>query len=86
MCIEEVDGETAATDTMIYTKSEIERIAHVAFTAARGRSKRVTSIDKANRLLDRVHDRIVDQWPGVVNAMQQQIEWARKQGHGTIID
>ncbi len=46
----EKDGEQTAIDTMIYRKSEIERIAHVAFRAARGRGKRVTSIDKANVL------------------------------------
>ena len=37
-------------DTMIYHQSEIERIAHVAFTSARGRRKKLTSIDKANVL------------------------------------
>src|SRR6185369_17106975 len=37
-------------DTMVYKKSEIERIAHVAFKAAQGRSKKLTSIDKANVL------------------------------------
>lgn len=46
----EIDGEMTAIDTMIYKKSEIERIAHVAFTAARSRRKLVTSIDKANVL------------------------------------
>jgi 3-isopropylmalate dehydrogenase len=44
------DGETIAVDTMVYKKSEIERIAHVAFNAARGRRKKLTSIDKANVL------------------------------------
>jgi 3-isopropylmalate dehydrogenase len=45
------DGpEPVAIDTMVYKRSEIERIAHVAFTAAAGRSKHVTSIDKANVL------------------------------------
>ena len=39
-----------AFDTMRYSRPEIERIAHVAFQAARKRSKRVTSIDKANVL------------------------------------
>jgi 3-isopropylmalate dehydrogenase len=48
--ISEVDGEPVAVDTMVYKKSEIERIAHVAFKAAQGRNKRVTSIDKANVL------------------------------------
>ena len=46
----EIDGEMTAVDTMIYKKSEIERIAHVAFAAARTRDKRLTSIDKANVL------------------------------------
>ncbi len=39
-----------AIDTMVYTTPEIERIAHVAFRAARLRRKKVTSIDKANVL------------------------------------
>lgn len=39
-----------AIDTMVYTTPEIERIARVAFEAARLRRKRVTSIDKANVL------------------------------------
>jgi 3-isopropylmalate dehydrogenase len=39
-----------AVDTMVYKRSEIERIAHVAFKAARGRRRRLTSIDKANVL------------------------------------
>lgn len=39
-----------AYDTMAYTRAEIERIARMAFDAARLRSKRVTSIDKANVL------------------------------------
>lgn len=43
-----------AFDTMVYTRGEIERIAHVAFQAARKRNKRVTSIDKANVLLTMV--------------------------------
>ena len=45
-----VDGEMTAIDTMVYKQSEIERIAHVAFKAAEGRRKFVTSIDKANVL------------------------------------
>jgi len=35
---------------MVYKKSEIERIAHIAFQAAMGRNKQLTSIDKANVL------------------------------------
>ncbi len=43
-------GAEEAFDTMRYTRPEIERIAHVAFQAAQKRSKRVTSVDKANVL------------------------------------
>lgn len=43
-------GAPEAFDTMRYSRPEIERIAHVAFDAARKRSKRVTSVDKANVL------------------------------------
>lgn len=39
-----------AFDTMVYSAPEIERIARVAFEAARKRRKKVTSIDKANVL------------------------------------
>lgn len=46
----EFKGAPEAFDTMRYSKPEIERIAHVAFQAARKRSKRVTSVDKANVL------------------------------------
>jgi 3-isopropylmalate dehydrogenase len=35
---------------MRYSRPEIERIAHVAFQAARRRSRKVTSVDKANVL------------------------------------
>jgi 3-isopropylmalate dehydrogenase len=43
-------GSEEAFDTMRYSRPEIERIAHVAFQAARRRGKRVTSVDKANVL------------------------------------
>ncbi len=43
-------GQPEAFDTMRYSRPEIERIAHVAFQAARKRNKRVTSVDKANVL------------------------------------
>ncbi|MEA3213685.1 MAG: 3-isopropylmalate dehydrogenase [Chthoniobacter sp.] len=48
--LHEDQGETVAVDTMVYRQSEIERIAHVAFKAAQGRRKKLTSIDKANVL------------------------------------
>ncbi|ARU05414.1 3-isopropylmalate dehydrogenase [Comamonas serinivorans] len=43
-------GSEEAFDTMRYSRPEIERIAHVAFQAAQKRSKKVTSVDKANVL------------------------------------
>ncbi|HEX8957135.1 MAG TPA: 3-isopropylmalate dehydrogenase [Burkholderiaceae bacterium] len=43
-------GEREGFDTMRYAETEIRRIAHVAFQAAQKRSKRVTSVDKANVL------------------------------------
>ena len=43
-------GAEEAFDTMRYSRPEIERIAHVAFAAARKRGKRLTSVDKANVL------------------------------------
>jgi len=51
---EERNGEPIAFDTMVYMKSEIERIARVAFTAAMGRKKQLLSVDKANVLASSV--------------------------------
>ncbi len=47
------DGDRAY-DTLVYSRPEIERIARVAFEAARARRKSVTSIDKANVLVSMV--------------------------------
>ncbi len=44
------DGDTQAVDTMVYRKSEIERIAKIASITAETRSKKVCSVDKANVL------------------------------------
>ncbi len=43
-------GAEEAFDTMRYSRPEIERIARVAFEAARQRRRKVTSVDKANVL------------------------------------
>jgi 3-isopropylmalate dehydrogenase len=43
-------GEREGVNTMRYRESEIRRIARVAFDAARKRSKRLCSVDKANVL------------------------------------
>ncbi|MEK6805395.1 MAG: 3-isopropylmalate dehydrogenase [Pseudomonadota bacterium] len=44
------NGERVGINTERYSESEIERIAHSAFTFARLRNKRVCSVDKANVL------------------------------------
>ncbi len=44
------DGDLQAIDTMVYRKSEIERILATAITAARSRKKKLCSVDKANVL------------------------------------
>jgi 3-isopropylmalate dehydrogenase len=45
------DGaEMRAVNTMTYTRSEIERVARMAFHLARARRKKVTSVDKSNVL------------------------------------
>jgi 3-isopropylmalate dehydrogenase len=43
-------GETRAVNTMAYTRTEIERVARMAFHLAQGRRKKVTSVDKSNVL------------------------------------
>jgi 3-isopropylmalate dehydrogenase len=42
--------EFRGLNTMVYTVPEVERVARVAFEIARGRRKKVTSVDKANVL------------------------------------
>ena len=63
------DGNTAS-DLCEYSRFEIERIAHLAFKAAQGRSKKVTLVDKANvletsRLWRRVVTELAAQYPDV---------------------
>jgi 3-isopropylmalate dehydrogenase len=53
---------------MVYTRREIERIAEMAFTLARTRRKRVTSVDKANVLTSMVL------WREVVNEVGARYE------------
>jgi len=59
-----------AYNTMVYTRPEIERIAHVAFKIAMERGKRVCSVDKANvldvsQLWREVVEEIATQYPEV---------------------
>lgn len=48
--IDSSNGSTVARNTMRYSVEEIERVARVAFDAARKRRGKVTSVDKANVL------------------------------------
>ena len=66
----DLTDETAAYDTMTYRAKEVERIAHVAFRLATGRSAKVISVDKANvlassRLWRRVVERTAVEHAGV---------------------
>ncbi len=47
---EKIEGGETASDLCIYSRAEVERIAHVAFGLARRRQRRLTSVDKANVL------------------------------------
>ncbi len=44
------NGERQGFDTMLYSESEIRRVAHVGFQIAMKRNKKVCSVDKANVL------------------------------------
>lgn len=46
----EIDGDVVATDSMVYSRSDIERVARQAFEAARKRNGHVCSVDKSNIL------------------------------------
>ena len=64
------NGERQGYNTLVYSESEIERIAHVAFQAAQKRGKQVCSIDKSNvlettALWKEVVTRIAAQYPDV---------------------
>jgi 3-isopropylmalate dehydrogenase len=55
------DGGARAINTMSYTSREIERVARVGFDVARGRRRRLASVDKANVLV------VSQLWRDVVN-------------------
>jgi 3-isopropylmalate dehydrogenase len=59
-------AEQRAVNTMVYTRAEIERVAHMAFQLARKRRKKVTSVDKSNVLENS------QLWRGVVSEVGQQ--------------
>jgi 3-isopropylmalate dehydrogenase len=59
-----------ASDLSVYTREEVDRVARVAFDAAKRRKQRVTSVDKANvmatsRLWRRVVSEVAEDYPGV---------------------
>ncbi|MDL1900422.1 3-isopropylmalate dehydrogenase [Anaerolineae bacterium CFX9] len=67
---QEQGDSDSAYDTELYTVPEVERVAHVAFRAAQGRRKKVTSVDKANvlasmRLWRRTVVRVHEDYPDV---------------------
>jgi len=64
-------GEREGVNTIRYSESEIERIAHVAFRTARTRRRKVCSVDKANvleasQLWREVMTRVSKSYPDVV--------------------
>jgi 3-isopropylmalate dehydrogenase len=68
--IRETPQGAEAIDTLIYSEAEIERIVRTACELARGRRKKVTSVDKANvlsssRLWRRVASRVAQDYPDI---------------------
>ena len=64
------EGSERASDTCVYTRHQVERIAHVAFAQARRRRSKVTSVDKANvlatsRLWRETVIRVAQEYPDV---------------------
>jgi 3-isopropylmalate dehydrogenase len=71
-------GERKGVNTLVYTESEIRRIAAIAFDVAKKRDKKVCSIDKANVL------ECTGLWRDVVTEAHKdhpEIELIRRDGH-----
>ena len=65
------EGERRGFNTMVYTESEIRRIAHSAFAVARGRNKQLCSVDKANVM------EVSELWREVVTTVGKEYEDVR---------
>ncbi|MCU7934500.1 MAG: 3-isopropylmalate dehydrogenase [Candidatus Thiodiazotropha sp. (ex Dulcina madagascariensis)] len=89
--IRELDGgERQGFNTLVYSESEIERIARTAFDIANKRDKRVCSVDKANvlectELWREVMTRVGTEYPEVAlshmyvdNAAMQLVKWPKQ--------
>lgn len=84
------NGEERASDTMVYSTSEIERIARVSFEIARKRDKKLTLVDKSNvlessRLWKEVVYKMAEEYSDVElsqmyvdNAAMQLIRWPKQ--------
>ena len=74
------DGIERGVNTEVYTTPEIERIARVAFEAARKRRKKVTSVDKANVL------EVTELWRKVVTRVHKDGEYVDVQLEHVLVD
>jgi len=68
--IDTVNGQKRGYNTMVYTESEVERIAKVAFEVAMKRGKKLCSVDKANvldvsRLWREIIEKVAKDYPEV---------------------
>ena len=68
---EEINGQQQATDVLMYTEEEIERIGRIGFETARKRRGQLCSVEKSNvldssRLWKKVMHRLAEEYPDVV--------------------
>lgn len=74
------DGAERGVNTEVYTTPEVERIARVAFDAARRRRRKVTSVDKANVL------EATELWRKVVTAVHRDNSYGDIQLEHMLVD
>ncbi|MDH5710110.1 MAG: 3-isopropylmalate dehydrogenase [Gammaproteobacteria bacterium] len=87
---EKANGEREGFNTLVYSESEVDRIARVAFDIAMKRGKRLCSVDKANvlevsELWREVVERVGEEYQGVElshmyvdNAAMQLVKWPKQ--------